>query len=82
MDRGRGLNVEDVLQAALLTHPVERAGLLTILCQGDAALRAEVEFCLAAHEEAQRLLAESTLLAQPSLAGLPVPRPHNERNGH
>jgi hypothetical protein len=56
MDTHRSLTVEAVLQAALLTRPEERPDLLRGFCRDDPSLRMEVEFLLAAHEEAQRIL--------------------------
>src|SRR6185295_3941472 len=56
MDSKRNLTVAALLQAALLSRPEERPDLLRGFCRDDPSLRMEVEFLLAAHEEAQRIL--------------------------
>ncbi len=48
--------IKPLLSAALDRPPAERAALLTDACAGDAALRAELESLIAAHEEAGAFL--------------------------
>jgi len=79
MDSNRTLTVEGLLQAALLTHPEERPALLRSFSQGDTALLMEVEFLLAAHEEAQRILRTPPSLRKPRPTGTVAIGPREDR---
>src|SRR6185503_1518359 len=57
----RWQHIEQVYFAALACAPQGRAALLDAACDGDEALRSEVESLLAAHQQANGFLAEPAL---------------------
>ena len=67
------LTLEEILdQAAEIRDPVERSAYLDKVCQGDPALRSEVESLLQAHEEAGDFLEAPVFDADVTLDNAPV----------
>ena len=67
-DGGRWARVTSVFQEALEREGAARAAYLELACAGDAALRAEVESLLSAHQAAGRFAEGSPLAALPASA--------------
>ena len=61
-------NREELLFQLALTKPTsQRAAVLDVMCEGDAALRARLEALLAAHEQPETLLATQAESARPTI---------------
>ena len=73
--------IESVFLDALERPGEERAAFLAQACAGDAALRAEVEAMLAAHQDDAAMRVESRLLAEDAATPPPDPDRSGERVG-